>query len=350
MLTTFPGPHPRRRALVLGAALVAGLLLAEFLVRGLDLGPAPPIERSGGHVRKSGVPGLRLEPLPGGKTRLFIQASRDGARRVIWMHVNAQGFRGPEVSLEKPEGVLRVACLGDSHTFGYGVGEGEAWPAVLRAELGAGVEVLNCGVGGMDTAEELVFLRERVLAYEPDLVLLQYHVNDVFAHALELAPPRERGALERATDPRRAGWLRDARDASYLVDLVAQAIHDACGSTGYLEELTQLYREDTAQWTYVRQALLGLRDELAARDSRFAVVLFPMLIPEGEAFASHEALAAVQAFCQAERIPLLDLEPDLWALRDEELCISPRDWHANARAHRVAGETVAAWLGERGLR
>ena len=48
-----------------------------------------------------------------------------------------------------------------------------------------------------------------MLAFEPDLVLLQYHVNDVFAHALDLEPPRRRGALERLTDPRRDGLARE---------------------------------------------------------------------------------------------------------------------------------------------
>jgi lysophospholipase L1-like esterase len=68
--------------------------------------------------------------------------------------------------------------LGDSRTFGWGLPEQEAYAGLveagLRESLGAGrrVEVINCGVNAWSYSQMLVFLRERALAWEPDVVVL----------------------------------------------------------------------------------------------------------------------------------------------------------------------------------
>ena len=51
--------------------------------------------------------------------------------------VNAAGFRGPQRSREKPPGVLRIATLGDSSTFGYGVPYADTFSAQLETRLNA---------------------------------------------------------------------------------------------------------------------------------------------------------------------------------------------------------------------
>ena len=61
---------------------------------------------------------------------------------------NARGFRGSaEVSDAIPEGRIRLVCSGDSFTLGYGVGDGDAWPAQLAA-LDPRLECVNLGQGG----------------------------------------------------------------------------------------------------------------------------------------------------------------------------------------------------------
>lgn len=85
------------------------------------------------------------------------------------VHVSGVGFRGPEPIAP------RIACLGDSTTFGWGVTESQAWPQLLAQELG--VEVLNAGVPGYSTHQGLATL-DRVLALKPDLVVLAYMIRD----------------------------------------------------------------------------------------------------------------------------------------------------------------------------
>lgn len=96
---------------------------------------------------------------------------------------NSQGFRGQaEYAQLKPLGVYRVIALGDSVTLGHGVEDHETFSAVLQQELGHNrqVEVINMGVSGFGTAEELIQLEQVGLAYQPDLVLLTYFPNDPY--------------------------------------------------------------------------------------------------------------------------------------------------------------------------
>lgn len=97
--------------------------------------------------------------------------------------VNDQGLRGRPVG-PRQDGVSRILVLGDSFAFGYGVGEDETFSAYLEACLnrtGPGAfEVLNAGVPGYGTVDQLNFLRSRGEALDPDVVVLQFlSANDL---------------------------------------------------------------------------------------------------------------------------------------------------------------------------
>ncbi len=70
------------------------------------------------------------------------------------VRVNREGFRGREISAQKPAGTFRIFLLGDSFTFGLGVENDETYAAVLEAGLnedarnGPRYEVINGGVRG----------------------------------------------------------------------------------------------------------------------------------------------------------------------------------------------------------
>ncbi|MBZ0166508.1 MAG: SGNH/GDSL hydrolase family protein [Candidatus Omnitrophica bacterium] len=109
------------------------------------------------------------------------ETSKDGI--LFDVRINNHGFRGADYEWTKPPGVLRVACLGDSSTFGYGDRDDETYPAYLEVFLNARlqeleedafqrVEVFNFGVPHM-LAENMyhIFVKE-VLPLSPDVVTL----------------------------------------------------------------------------------------------------------------------------------------------------------------------------------
>src|SRR6185295_3336403 len=85
----------------------------------------------------------------------------------------------------KPEDTFRIAIMGDSYCEAFQVSAEEAFWSVMSADLkgceavkGKKIEVINFGVSGYGTAQELLTLREKVWQYSPDLVLLAVTTNN----------------------------------------------------------------------------------------------------------------------------------------------------------------------------
>jgi lysophospholipase L1-like esterase len=97
--------------------------------------------------------------------------------------VNSEGFRDVEFPEEKPSSVFRIVCLGDSWTFGWNVGQNQAYPQTLKALLGrefseANFEVFNLGVGGYASLNGLNLLKTRVLDLKPDVAIIGFAMNE----------------------------------------------------------------------------------------------------------------------------------------------------------------------------
>lgn len=102
-----------------------------------------------------------------------------------FVRVNSEGLRDGEHAREKPAGALRVAVLGDSYAEALQVAEEKAFWSLTEGRLqacaglgGRRVEVINFGVSGYGTAQELFTLREKVWDYSPDIVLLAVTTNN----------------------------------------------------------------------------------------------------------------------------------------------------------------------------
>ena len=104
-----------------------------------------------------------------------IHHHRDFDVRVV---TNELGFRDDPVRETLPRGMKRVVFLGDSFGFGYGV-EQEEGIADLLDESFPDADLVNTAVAGYGTDQQLLFMREQGFGYEPDLVLLLLHPNDV---------------------------------------------------------------------------------------------------------------------------------------------------------------------------
>ena len=346
--------RPRARTAVLLLALPAGFLFAEGITRAFGLGAVPQPEVSGAVFAPSPEPRLGFENVPGGEQHIVYRARGGEVLRDVVARVNAQAFRGREVDLEKPAGTFRIACLGDSHTFGYGVGEGESWPCVLETALrarpdGARFEVLNCAVNAYDAEQSLALLELRVLQFHPDLVVLGFFVNDTAIRGV--APPPEQetpGWVMRLSSPHRRGFVGWLREQSRFVDLVADGVYNR-DSLGYFSRSrSALLGEDFEGWIRVRAALERTRDRLSAGGVGFVVLLLPLLVEEEGHLGSTKAMAVARDFCLSASIACFDLEPpfagrDLAALR-----VHPRDYHAGPEAHRIFGEEAARRLADAG--
>jgi lysophospholipase L1-like esterase len=105
--------------------------------------------------------------------------------RGVEVRTNSHGMRDREYSTAKPEGIVRVAGLGDSVMFGWGVAEADSFLRVaerrLRELRGSGprIQVMNFAVPGYNTAMEVANLEARVLDFQPDAVVIHLVNNDL---------------------------------------------------------------------------------------------------------------------------------------------------------------------------
>ena len=148
---------------------------------------------------------------------------------------NVWGYRGPRVGARQP-GALRIAMLGGSTAYGYGVNWDEAIPAQLESALtaaGKPMSVVNLGYNN-EGAYSLRFTLEDYLWLDYDLAILYEGYNDV-----QLTPPETNRQVFRRDSPvfRVTGYLPifpiifKEKAASLLSGRAAGAAYDGSQKT-----------------------------------------------------------------------------------------------------------------------
>jgi lysophospholipase L1-like esterase len=123
----------------------------------------------------SGPHGVRLQP----HVRATIRNHRVSGRDVI-VETNSLGLRHSELRA-KSLNEFRVLVLGDSITLGDYLPFEQTFPAQLERRLAGretSVVVINGGLPGASTSDELYHYLEIRDAVDPDLVLLAMYLND----------------------------------------------------------------------------------------------------------------------------------------------------------------------------
>ncbi len=111
------------------------------------------------------------------------------------LNVNEYGFRGPEITKQNIYGNYRIFVIGGSTTFGTGATSDETTiPGFLQKKLDSvdlpfKVEVINAGVStGFSTSENLL-IKEKLVDFEPDLLIIYDGWTDLRRDKTGLAYP-----------------------------------------------------------------------------------------------------------------------------------------------------------------
>jgi len=167
---------------------------------------------------------------------------------------NAAGMREKkDYPVERLPSSVRIVGIGDSGMFGWNVLQHENYMAVLEDRLNArsdGVlyEVLNMGVPGYNTQQEVDSLIAKGLAYKPDIVIVGWCEND-FALPGFVAPQKHYNEKDvsylYALVFDRAGYQRmvlpdvqDRRSVNY--DLIDPEVLEGEGIEGVRRSLEKL--------------------------------------------------------------------------------------------------------------
>lgn len=287
-------------------------------------------------------------------------------RGCVEMRFNSFGIRDrADLTLEKPAGTSRIVCLGDSFTLGWGVRRERGWPVLVEDELRAQqmpVQVVNCGGAGSSYADEYLFaLRDRFGRFAPDLVLVTLCLNDLLVTNDKLCHYRLAALDEAHLPPEEHRWWMASQVLFDLRRTLASSSALALDpDRDWVQELLDLPRDHV--WYRIKsecpelfwgqgtpqRALLGIRDWCRDHGARVAVVVWPFLqgLGDGERYPFAKLHRLVGAWCAAEGVPFLDLQPVLQGNRVEDLWVSPADMHPNERAHALVAPAVAAFAAD----
>src|SRR5262245_41149403 len=102
-----------------------------------------------------------------------------------YVRINSAGLRDREHSKAKPSGTVRIALLGDSYCEALQVPMEQTFWWLLQQQLeacnafpGKHVEIINFGVSGYGTGQELITLQRQAREYAPDIVVLLVTTNN----------------------------------------------------------------------------------------------------------------------------------------------------------------------------
>ena len=250
---------------------------------------------------------------------------------------NSFGLRGDALSLERPEGTFRILSVGDSFTYGQGVPFEDVYTEQLERRLndtsgGPEYEVINAGKSGVNTAWELAYLKRPGLRFEPNLITVQFYLNDV---TIDRRTGTGRGTFDALMAPLRRSYVL------FFLRYRFGALQQSRNRTDWRENVARRVTREQPAWKACAAAIDGLGTISREAEILILVALFPH---PGEA---HPATGVVhRAVAERRRragLHVLDLADALRQVPPADQIVSAIDHHPSAKLHHIAaGEILDA--------
>jgi len=327
-----------------------------------------------------------------------------------YIKINSDGLRDREHSKIKPEEVIRIAILGDSFTEALHINLENTFWSILEDRLIASkafgnnkVEMINFGVSGYGTDQELLTLRHRVWDYSPDIVLLAFYSgNDIRNNSKILEPYKlkpffvlrdeklefDNSFIDHPTYKWKTGFLwsnlRLLYPCSRILQLLAkfreidfsfrlnsnngnQTLFDYLYHTIFFEPINADWEQ---AWEITEKLLIKMRNEVEEKNARFVLVVLSNdiqvhpdaekrrhFIKEMDILDLNYPDERIKYFAKKEDIEVLLLAPDFQRYAEKNnvflhgLKNSPTAGfgHWNIEGHRLAGEIIAEYFRSDGI-
>lgn len=247
---------------------------------------------------------------------------------------NSLGLRNREIA-PKPTGTYRILFLGDSLVWTGDTSSGELYTQVLETRLNARYadashkfEVINAGVPGYTTYQELEFLKIYGIEMEPDLVVLGFVFNDLYYPY-----------LHRPNDPSLIGFEPESRLGRFDPDTFPGIVlaHSYLGNETALGAQIfwrqnilhrQMFPFEVKGDFYLawkshpwkrEQVLIGeMRERLAQKKIPLYIVVFPVSDQVNDAYLAVDRRyvlypqSRIQEIANGYALPLLDLTDPIY--------------------------------------
>jgi hypothetical protein len=354
---------PRRlaaRIVVAGAGVAAALAVLELGVRLITAFDRNYLDELVNLPPSSAARRLALADLvrPSDDDRIVYEL-RPGVRGTFLGHevsVNRLGMRDEDRGGDKPTETVRIAGLGDSHMFGWGVDRRETFLAVLEQMLrernpGRRFEAWNLAVPGYNAVQEVRTFERRVDAIDPDLVIISFVDNDMhlpnfLARRPDLWTFRRSYVAELIR--RRLAAARGVRlrplDLSVMAPRQQMRPQRELGRERFPERFWPLFGWDNLEQAYRRLAGISRERRIPA-----IVVFVGTDRPDAASVRTLKALATEEGIVSVDPRERIRAYLQETGRKPESLVLSRRDPHANPELHRLIAEAIFEAIVRRGL-
>jgi lysophospholipase L1-like esterase len=239
---------------------------------------------------------------------------------------NSHGLRDREIPYERVPGKLRIAMLGDSLTVGWGVPFDAMFSKRIErlyAAAGIDAEAVNLGVGNYNTVQEVQAFLTKGHRYKPDVVVLNYFVND----AEVLTPTSPPSALMQACYA--CVFVAGRSDA-----LTRQFF----GRMDWAQYYLSLYGDGASSgWRNARDAISQLADYARENHITLLVASLPELHDVGN-YRLQRITDLVRQAAEEKGVAFVDVLPYLKDQQSSKLWVTPPDPHPNAFANELIAQ------------
>lgn len=277
------------------------------------------------------------------------------------------GVRGQPPSPRRAN-TFRILALGNADTFGFGVNADETYAAQLQDKLSERhpalrVEVVNAGVPGYGTIDELIWLQERGHDVDPDLILVQFLsysdfatngdspltaklLDDAVGATVTPAPEPVTG-VQPSLPSRVRGAIHALKRHSHLATLASEAGSHILMQLGLPVEASALWGEEftAVEAERTRRLLVLLASESIGMGTPIVLIYATgkaqVIGRNGLTLPSAQVVAAAAA---EAGVPWIDMTEELRHRSDRRRLFFWRDGHWTADGHQAVADVLANQL------
>jgi hypothetical protein len=271
-----------------------------------------------------------------------IHRANSSARLMgVDISLNSMGHRNAELSNPKKKNEKRIYFIGSSILLGWGVEEKDTFPKIVEKNFretkdrgDIDYKAVNAGIGNYNTFYQVELFTEQVSAVDPDIVVLQYYINDA-----EDNPKGSNNIIFK--------YSLLASSAHFYIQTI---LFKARGS---LEEYySGMYGEDSAGWKRAQASIKKLKRMCDDKNITLLALLIPDLHNLSNAGALPMIYKKVQNSFEQTGIPMKSTFPALqkyFKNDPREAWVAKDDPHANKAAHKIIGNELYDFIVDRKL-
>lgn len=248
------------------------------------------------------------------------------------VEINSRGFRDVEHPQQKAPGTTRLALLGDSVTFGWGVPYGQRYSELIAQRWNEAspnkFELICTGHGNYNSRQEYSILSDYLANDNLDGVIQFWYINDA----------------EPLPHHRDAPWYSHFYTAIFFwskADLLQRRLG---GRQNYVDYYRGLYEDGAPGLTDFKQALA----QTGAWTSERKIPWVFVVMPEFHDFSDGGPFAGVYEYAKKAAADagaiVIDVTPDFKGQDPRTIWVAPNDVHPNAKGHAIVADAVARKL------